>query len=262
MKIVLDARALNQAIDKDKYQMPNLDILLDMVAEKLDNENGETWYSSVDMTYAYGQVSLHPLTAKHCNFQIIGGGSTGTYRFVTGFHGLKFMPTEFQKVMDLLLAKFREVFVFIDEILIVTKGTQNEHLDKVRELLKAMNEAKLQLKAGKCNFAKQEIEWLGFKLTSSGISPNNTKVQGIPDKLRPTNLKELRSFLSAVNQFNRFVPDLATICFPFRSILKRDAEWNWNKEHESAFKKVNEEVKKVAELTHFKKTTANNLRCE
>ena len=81
--------------------------------------------------------------------------------------------------MDLLLARFREVFVFIDDILIVTKGTKNEHLNKVREILKAMNEAKLQLKAGKCNFAKQEIEWLGFKLTSSGISPINTKVQGI-----------------------------------------------------------------------------------
>ena len=88
--------------------------------------------------------------------------------------------------MDLLLARFREVFVFINDILIVTKGTKNKHLNKVREILKAMNEAKLQLKAGKCNFAKQEIEWLGFKLTSSGFSPINTKVQGISDRLRPT----------------------------------------------------------------------------
>ena len=125
-----------------------------------------------------------------------------------------------------------------------------------------MKEAKLQLKAGKCNFAEQEIVWLGFKLTSSGISPINTKVQGISDKLRPTNLKELRSFLGAVNQFNRFVPDLATICFPFRSILKRDAEWNWNEEHESAFKKVNAEVKKVAELTHFKKKKPLRIICD
>ena len=100
-----------------------------------------------------GQVPLHSLTAKHCNFQIIGGESTGTYRFVTGFYDLTVMPTEFQKVMDLLFAKFRDVFVFIDDNLIVTKGTKSEHLDKVREILKVMNEAKLQLKAGKCNFA-------------------------------------------------------------------------------------------------------------
>ena len=36
--------------------MPNLDNLQDMVAEKLDIENGEAWYSSVDMTYAYAEV--------------------------------------------------------------------------------------------------------------------------------------------------------------------------------------------------------------
>ena len=225
VKIALDARAFNQAIEKDKYQMPNLEDLLDMVAEKLVIEKRKAWFSSVDMTYAYGQVPLHLLTAKHCNFQIIGGESTGTYRFVTGFYGLSVMPTEFQKVMDILLAKFREVFVFIDDIFIVTKGTKDEHIDKLREILKSLDQAEVQLKAGKCTIEKNEIEWLGFKLTETGIWPINTKVQGITEKLRPTNLKELRSFLGAVNQFNKFIPDLAVICSPFCSILKKDATW-------------------------------------
>ena len=56
-----------------------------MLDQKLDSETGEAWYSSVDMTYADGQVPLHLLTSKHCNFQIIGGESTGSYRFVTRF---------------------------------------------------------------------------------------------------------------------------------------------------------------------------------
>ena len=72
IKIALDARALNKALD-NKYQMRNLEILMEMFAERLDNSNGEVWYSSVELTYAYGQVPLHAQTAKHCNFQIIGG---------------------------------------------------------------------------------------------------------------------------------------------------------------------------------------------
>ena len=107
------------------------------------------------------------------------------------------------------------MFIFIDDVLIVTKGTKQQHLYKVREILKAFDEAELQLKSGNSIFAKQEIEWLGFELTDSGISPINSKVQGITEKLKPTNLKELRSFLGAVNQFNKFVPDLASMCFPF-----------------------------------------------
>ena len=78
VKTALDATALNKAIAKDKYQMPNLENLMDMIAERLDGAEGDVWYSSVDLTYAYGQVPLHALAAKHCNFQIIDGESTGT----------------------------------------------------------------------------------------------------------------------------------------------------------------------------------------
>ena len=96
VKIALDARALNESIAKDKYQMPKLEKLMDMIAEKFDKEKVDA-YLSVDMTYAYGHVPLHELTKKHCNFQIVGGKSTGTYRFKTGYYGLTVMPTEFQK---------------------------------------------------------------------------------------------------------------------------------------------------------------------
>ena len=65
-----------------------------MGAEKLNSENEEAWYSSVDMPNAHGEVPL----------QIIGGESTGTYRFVTGFYGLMVMPTAFQKVTNVVLA--------------------------------------------------------------------------------------------------------------------------------------------------------------
>ena len=85
------------------------------------------------------------------------------------------------------------------------------------------------------------------------VSPINEKVQGISNRLRPNNLQGLRSFLGAVNQLNRFIPDLGNICAPFQSILKKDVEWKWNENYEIVFKKVNEEVNKVAEVIHFKR---------
>ena len=84
------------------------------------------------MFYAYGHVPLHERTKKHSNFQIVGGKSTGTYRFITGYYGLTVMPTEFQKRMDLTLVNLKGVFVYIDDILIVTKATKNEHLNSER----------------------------------------------------------------------------------------------------------------------------------
>ena len=80
--------------------------------------------------------------------------------------------------------------------------------------------------------------------------------------MRPTNLKQLRSFLGAVNQFNKFIPNLASIRFPFRSILKKDADWIWNAEHEKAFVKINDEIKEVVELSHFKRNQEIRIICD
>ena len=72
--------------------------------------------------------------------------------------------------MDVTSEIYRS-FVFIDDKLIVTKGIKNEHLYIVQEILRVVDEAELLLKTGKCKFANQGIEWLGFDLTISGISP-------------------------------------------------------------------------------------------
>ena len=221
VKFALDAWALNESIAKDKYQMPNLENLIDLVAEKIERQEREVFHLSVDLKYAYGQVPLHESTARRCNFQIVGGKLTGTYRFITGHYRLTIMPTEFQKVVDLTLVNSDCAFVFIDDILIVVKGYKIVHMQKVSEIMKVLDKANVQLKVDKRKIACKKVEWIGYELTRSGISPVNGKVQGITERLRPTNLKELRSFLGAVNQLNKFVPELATICFPFEFNLKR-----------------------------------------
>ena len=90
---------MNGNIKKDKYQMPNLEDLLNTLAETITAKDGEkVWFTSVDLKYAFGQVPLNPELAKHCNFVIIGGKASGIYRFKTGFYGLTVMPTEFQRI--------------------------------------------------------------------------------------------------------------------------------------------------------------------
>ena len=126
VKIALDDRSLNDAIQKDKYQIPNLYNLMEQVPEIINDESdGVVIFTSLDMAYAYGQTELHSDTARHCNFQIIGGRATGTYAFNTGYHGLTIILPVSQKIMDQILFNIRNTFAFIDDILIVTKGRRN-----------------------------------------------------------------------------------------------------------------------------------------
>ena len=146
---------MNENIKKDKYQMPNLDDLMCSLAETITGDGpGKVWFTSVDLKYAFGQVLLNPSLANYCKFAIVGGKASGIYRFLTGFCGLTVMLTEFQRIMEEVSINTANVYVFIDEILIVTKGTKEEHEEKVREVFKKLDSRKFQLKEDNAKLQK------------------------------------------------------------------------------------------------------------
>ena len=59
MKIALDAKVMNENLKKDQYQMSNLDNLPSTLAEIITQDGeGEVWFTSVDLKYAFGQFLL------------------------------------------------------------------------------------------------------------------------------------------------------------------------------------------------------------
>ena len=55
------ARSLNNAFQKNKYQMPNLENLMEQDAEIINaKEEGTVMSTSLDMLFAHGQNDLHP----------------------------------------------------------------------------------------------------------------------------------------------------------------------------------------------------------
>ena len=57
--------------------------------------------------------------------------------------------------MELTVASLNSVFVKIDDMIFLTKGTKHELLRKVEEVTKCLDEANLQLKAKKCMIAQE-----------------------------------------------------------------------------------------------------------
>ena len=151
-----------------------------------EKEGEEVWFTSLDSNYAFSQLSLSEETSKHCNFSILGGKATGTYRFKTGFYGLTDMPTEFQKAMDRTLLNVLNTFCFLDDILIVTVGSVAKHNEMVEEVMKLIDAEGFSLKLKKCDFSVKEIEWLGYEINAIGVKPKRSKVEDIMN-LKPPN---------------------------------------------------------------------------
>ena len=150
IKLALDAEPINRQLFKNNYQMPNVDELLGWVSQiDTANTNVTLHFSVLDLKYAYSKLKLTAETAKQCNFNNIGGQATGTYRFLTGFYGLADMPA-----MDRTLNHAKNTFCFLDDILIVSKGSKQEHEKLIKNVLEKLDKENLALKLFKCEFFK------------------------------------------------------------------------------------------------------------
>ena len=90
IKLALNSKLLNKQIFRKRYQMPKLFELIDNVAVTTSgHEERNIWFSSIDLKYAYSQIPLSKKASNQCNFNIVGREVTGSYRFKTGFYGLR-----------------------------------------------------------------------------------------------------------------------------------------------------------------------------
>ena len=85
------------------------------------------------------------------------------------------MLAEFQKAMDCTLIGLKKTFCFLDDNLIVSKGSAEDHFTLISNYLKKLDTDNLRINLPKCHFAKQELLWLGYNITHSGISPLESK---------------------------------------------------------------------------------------
>jgi hypothetical protein len=99
---------------------------------------------------------------------------------VMGF-GMTNSPATFQSLMNSVFADLIAigvVAVYMDDILIYT-STIAEHRKIVREVLQRLQDHDLYLKPEKCEFEKQEIEYLGMIIRPGEVCMDPGKVSAV-----------------------------------------------------------------------------------
>ena len=129
-----------------------------------------------------------------CNFSLLGGKSTGLYRFKTGFYGLTTMSAVFQRAMDCIVSEFLQAHAFIDNFLVVIKVTEIDNIRRVKKIKKKWKKI-MALKPTKRRFAQRECEWLGHKINTSKKSISVCKLKFIESLKPPCTLSQLKSFM-------------------------------------------------------------------
>ena len=145
----------------------------------------------------YYTIRLDSEASEMCTI-IFPWGKYSYNRLPMGFGG---SADIFQAQMMDLMASLDYVQAYIDDLLIITRGTLDDHLSKVETVLARLREAGLKVNAAKSFFCTHEIEYLGYILTREGIKPQPKKVQAILTLMLPSNVKELRYFLEMVQYY-------------------------------------------------------------
>ncbi|GFT39042.1 hypothetical protein TNCV_3691261 [Trichonephila clavipes] len=124
-----------------------------------------------------------------------------------------------------------------------------EHTTYLRALFERLDYYGLTIKPSKCTFGVDSLKFLGFQVSSEGISPLPDQVDAIQKFPRPNTLTQLRRFLGMYNFYRRFIPKAAHILAliikfleghtnkkkPCRPLKSPQTPLEWTEEAENSF---------------------------
>ena len=96
-------------------------------------------------------------------------------------------PDIFQEKMNEQLNGLEYIRAYIDDLLLIKKSNFEDHLSKVKIVLKKLKAAGLKINAEKSFFARDKLDYLGLKKNRQGIMSLPDKVQAIKFMAVPTN---------------------------------------------------------------------------
>jgi hypothetical protein len=88
-------------------------------------------------------------------------------------------PDIFQEKINELMDGLEFVRAYLDDVLIPSKNSFEEHLEHIEKVLTQLQTAGLKVNASKSKFCQEELDYLGYVVTRQGIQPNMKKVQAI-----------------------------------------------------------------------------------
>ena len=136
----------------------------------------ETIFWKLDLRLGYHQVRIKDEDIFKTTFRTC----YGHYEFVVIPFGLTNAPAMFMCLMKNILSNYLDKFVvvFIDDILIYSKNGQ-EREEHLRIVLQVLREQQLYAKFSKCEFFKDEIQYLGYVVSKDGILVNPENIKAI-----------------------------------------------------------------------------------
>jgi len=171
LQLCVDFRGLNKITKKDWYPLP-------LISDLLDSPHKACIYTKIDLRHAYHLVRISEGDKWKTTFQT----RYDAFKWLVIPFGLTNTLAAFQHFMNDMFSNLLDVciVVYLDDILIYSNNIM-QHWKHVKEVLKRLQKAGLYMKAEKCKFHSNSIEYLGYVLSPYGLTMSNAKVKTIQE---------------------------------------------------------------------------------
>lgn len=228
LRFCVDYRGLNDITIKNRYPLP-------LIKETLDRLSRAKYFTKLDVIAAFNRLRLKEGEEWKGAFQT----RYGLYEYLVMPFGLHGAPAKFQGYINKTLQEYLDVFcsAYMDDVLIYSDNLQ-EHKQHIRMVLSRLGEAGLQIDISKCEFHKEEVQYLGMIVGRNGVRMDPAKVTAIQSWPRPQGKKDVQSFIGFANFYRRFIKGFSEIAAPLTSLTGGNSVWQWTPECEEAFENL------------------------
>ena len=217
-RVVLDFRDLNKYTDKDTYPLPNLEGNLAALGKA-------NWFTTLDLLQGFHQIEVDDDSKHKTAFTT----KYGQFQFARMPMGLTSSPGTFMRIVDATLRGLPPhiAIAYVDDVIIPTCGTYEEHMRDVQRVFERFIEAGFAVRCDKCYIGYTEVPYLGFKVGQHGTRPMENKtapILSIKCEDLGFDAAAAHRYSGMLGFYRKFIPNLGPALEQFDKLKQKNAD--------------------------------------
>lgn len=241
LRLCIDYRSLNKLTIKNRTPLP-------LISETMDRLGGAAIFTKLDLKDAYNRIRIQEGDEWKTAFRT----RYGHFEYTVMPFGLCNAPATFQSYINEALAGLVDVFcvVYLDDILVYSER-EEDHPEHVRQVLERLRQYKLYANLKKCHFNTKEVEFLGFIISTKGVTMEPQRIAAIVEWPEPTCVRDVQVFLGFANFYRRFIRKYSHVASPLTDLTRKGSSFHFTSKARAAFQHMKRLFTEAPVLRHF-----------